>query len=464
MSIELKIPEVGESVQEVQIGKWLKQEGDQVEQDEELVELETDKASLELPAPTAGTLVEILKKEGERVAVGEVIGRIDESGGEGKSKGRAESKQEADSEEEAGDEQDIKSQAKEATETTTKSKPQKPKAKPAKAESNGEPEQVDAKDEARADADTQLSAENLEDEVSATPSARRALREHGLSAEDVQAEGERLRREDVDRYVKQTSKQEEQEENTSEEESDASVRESAETTNSELEEVVPMSLIRRRIAARLVEAQQNAALLTTFNEIDMSAVMELRQEFREEFKEEYGLKLGYMPFFVKAVIDALRHYRELNAEIRDESIVYRNYYHIGVAIGGEKGLVVPVLKYAERMSFADIEAAIDDFAQRALTNKLKPSDLEGGTFTITNGGVYGSLLSTPIVNPPESGVLGMHAIEDRPVAREGQIVIRPMMYVALTYDHRIVDGREAVSFLKRVREAIEEPSRMLIEV
>ncbi|MEQ9379348.1 MAG: 2-oxo acid dehydrogenase subunit E2, partial [Pirellulales bacterium] len=240
--------------------------------------------------------------------------------------------------------------------------------------------------------------------------------------------------------------------------------ESAETTNSELEEVVPMSLIRRRIAARLVEAQQNAALLTTFNEIDMSAVMELRQEFREEFKEEYGLKLGYMPFFVKAVIDALRHYRELNAEIRDESIVYRNYYHIGVAIGGEKGLVVPVLKYAERMSFADIEAAIDDFAQRALTNKLKPSDLEGGTFTITNGGVYGSLLSTPIVNPPESGVLGMHAIEDRPVAREGQIVIRPMMYVALTYDHRIVDGREAVSFLKRVREAIEEPSRMLIEV
>jgi 2-oxoglutarate dehydrogenase E2 component (dihydrolipoamide succinyltransferase) len=225
-----------------------------------------------------------------------------------------------------------------------------------------------------------------------------------------------------------------------------------------------MSLIRRRIAERLVEAQQQAALLTTFNEIDMSAVQQLRAAYRDRFQEKYGIKLGIMSFFVKAVVDALKGQPELNAEIRDASIVYRNYYHIGVAIGSTKGLVVPVLRFAERLSFAEIERAIDDFAQRAAQNKLKPHELEGGTFTITNGGVFGSLLSTPIVNPPQSGVLGLHAIQDRPVARGGQVVIRPMMYVALTYDHRLVDGREAVMFLRRIKETIEEPSRMLLEI
>jgi 2-oxoglutarate dehydrogenase E2 component (dihydrolipoamide succinyltransferase) len=214
----------------------------------------------------------------------------------------------------------------------------------------------------------------------------------------------------------------------------------------------------------LVQAQQQAALLTTFNEIDMSAVQELRETYREPFQQKYGIKLGFMSFFVKAVVDALKQQPELNTEIRDGQIVYRHYYHIGIAIGSAKGLVVPVLRFAERLSFAEIEQAIDDFARRAAENKLGPNELQGGTFTITNGGVYGSLLSTPIVNPPQSGVLGMHAIQDRPVAREGQVVIRPMMYVALTYDHRIVDGREAVTFLKRVKETIEEPSRMLLEV
>jgi 2-oxoglutarate dehydrogenase E2 component (dihydrolipoamide succinyltransferase) len=230
------------------------------------------------------------------------------------------------------------------------------------------------------------------------------------------------------------------------------------------EDVVPMSLIRRRIAATLVEAQHEAALLTTFNEIDMTEVIALRRRYRDLFMEKYQIKLGFMSFFVKAVIESLKEAPAINAEIRDRSIVYRNYFDVGIAIGGGKGLVVPILRNAERLSFAEIEQQIADFAQRAADNKIRPDELVGGTFTITNGGVYGSLLSTPIVNPPQSGVLGLHAIQERPVARDGQVVIRPMMYVALTYDHRIVDGREAVTFLKRLQGIIEEPARMLLEV
>lgn len=225
-----------------------------------------------------------------------------------------------------------------------------------------------------------------------------------------------------------------------------------------------MSLLRRRIAARLVEAQQTAALLTTFNEIDMSAVIALRRDFGPAFQEKYGIKLGLMSFFVKAAVDALKLVPAVNAEIRGTDIVYRNYYDIGVAVGGGKGLVVPVLRHAERLSFAEIERAIADFAQRARDNKLKVEELQGGTFTISNGGIYGSMLSTPIVNPPQSGILGLHAMQDRPVARDGQVVVRPMMYVALTYDHRLIDGREAVTFLKHIKEVIEAPARMLIEV
>jgi 2-oxoglutarate dehydrogenase E2 component (dihydrolipoamide succinyltransferase) len=230
------------------------------------------------------------------------------------------------------------------------------------------------------------------------------------------------------------------------------------------ERVVPMSPIRRRIAQRLVEAQRNAALLTTFNEIDMSAVIAIRKKFQEAFQEQFGVKLGFMSFFVKAVVEGLSEIPQLNAEVRGNDIVYRNYFDIGIAVGGGKGLVVPVLRNAERLSFAEVELAIGDFARRAEQNQLKVDELQGGTFTISNGGVYGSLMSTPIVNPPQSGVLGMHAIQERPVARDGNVVIRPMMYVALTYDHRLVDGREAVTFLKRVREIVEDPARLLIEV
>jgi 2-oxoglutarate dehydrogenase E2 component (dihydrolipoamide succinyltransferase) len=224
-----------------------------------------------------------------------------------------------------------------------------------------------------------------------------------------------------------------------------------------------MSLLRRTIAQRLVEAQQTAALLTTFNEIDMSAVLELRRQYQESFQSRFQVKLGFMSFFVKASIDALKEFPQVNAEIRDQQIVYHNYFDIGIAIGADRGLVVPILRNAERLSFSEIELAILDFAQRARENKLKPDELRGGTFTISNGGVYGSLLSTPIVNPPQSGVLGLHAIQDRPVALNKNIVIRPMMYTALTYDHRLVDGREAVSFLKRIKETMEQPARLLIE-
>jgi 2-oxoglutarate dehydrogenase E2 component (dihydrolipoamide succinyltransferase) len=230
------------------------------------------------------------------------------------------------------------------------------------------------------------------------------------------------------------------------------------------EEVVPMSLLRRKIAERLVQAQHTAALLTTFNEIDMSTVMALRQELQESFQKRYETKLGFMSFFVKAVVEGLQETPQLNAEVRGTDIVYRNYCDIGVAIGGGRGLVVPVVRNAENLSFAEIELAIAGFARKARENKLRPEDLQGGTFTITNGGVYGSMLSTPLINPPQSGVLGMHAIQDRPVALNGQVVIRPIMYVALTYDHRIVDGREAVTFLRRIKEIVENPVRLLVEV
>ncbi len=229
-------------------------------------------------------------------------------------------------------------------------------------------------------------------------------------------------------------------------------------------EHVPMTPMRRRIAARLVEAQQTAAMLTTFNEVDMSAVMALRKQHQEAFTARHGVKLGFMSFFVKAVVDALKQFPELNAQIDGTDIVYHNYFDIGIAVSGKKGLAVPVIRNAERLSFAEIEKVIGDFGQRARDNKLELEELQGGTFTITNGGVFGSLLSTPILNPPQSGILGMHGINDRPVAVDGQVVIRPMMYLALTYDHRIVDGREAVTFLRRIKEAVEAPVRMLIEV
>ncbi len=418
MTIELKIPEVGESVREVQIGRWLKREGDSVAQDENVVELETDKASMELAAPSAGVIGQILKREGDMVAVGDIIGYVEPSSkptGDGAAASAA--------------------------------MPPAQKAAPA--------------DKPTEDAKAQPS------DIPVSPAARRALREHGLSASDIEASGPTLSVGDIQRHLDERKSQPapaKAAERPPAVQKPEKRQLPARPSGSQLEEVVPMSLIRRRIAERLVSAQQQAALLTTFNEIDMSAVKDLRSEYRDSFQARYGVKLGFMSFFVKAVVDALKSQPALNAEIRENSIVYRHYYDIGIAVSSTKGLVVPVLRSADRLSFAEIEQAIADFGARASSNKLDPTDLEGGTFTISNGGTFGSLLSTPIVNPPQSGVLGMHAIQDRPVVREGQIVVRPMMYVALTYDHRLVDGREAVTFLVRIKEALEDPSRLLLEV
>jgi 2-oxoglutarate dehydrogenase E2 component (dihydrolipoamide succinyltransferase) len=440
MAIEIKVPAVGESVTEVEIGSWLKNEGAALKQDEAVVTIESDKATVEVNAPAAGVLVKMLKHPGESAAVGEVIGYI---------------------------------------ETAAKSTETKPELAPAAA--------PDVKTD-----------EQPRQKTRVMPSAQRVLAEHGLSVEEVAPTGPggRLLKEDVLRHIEQrgdhspasadTPRPEPTEKGIAKTAAEVphppetlpapeapppppppftAARPAAKVISgfSQKEEVVRMSPMRRTIAARLVEAKQNAALLTTFNEIDMSAVMEIRKQHQEAFQKRYNIKLGIMSFFVKAAVDALKLVPQVNAEVRGEEIVYKNHYDIGVAVGGGKGLVVPVIRDADQMSFSQIERAIDDYGKRAKDGKIELSELQGGTFTISNGGVFGSLLSTPIVNPPQSGILGLHAIQDRPIAHNGEVVIRPMMYVALTYDHRIVDGREGVVFLKRIKECLEDPARMLIE-
>jgi 2-oxoglutarate dehydrogenase E2 component (dihydrolipoamide succinyltransferase) len=414
MRVELRVPTGGESITEVQVADWLKRPGDRVRQDESVVLLETDKAAMELPSPVAGVLTEIVKQKGETAKVGDVIAYLEESA--------------------IGDVPTAESKTGPAV----------------------EPPRV-------------------------MPAARRLIAERGAAAEHVTPTGPggRLLKEDVIRHLDEsrepTVRTAPARPAAAEPEapgpgtaapptkSHATAAEPRAVASRE-EEAVPMSLLRRKVAERLVQAQQTAALLTTFNEIDMSAVVALRHAHQEAFQQRHGVRLGFMSFFVKVAIEALKQYPGLNAEIRGTDIVYRNYFDIGIAVGSGRGLVVPVLRNAERLSFAEIETAIADFAARAQANRLTPDELQGGTFTISNGGVYGSLLSTPIVNPPQSGVLGLHVIQDRPVARDGQVVIRSMMYVALTYDHRIVDGREAVSFLKHVKECMEEPARLLLEI
>lgn len=392
MAVEVIVPSAGESITEVFIGTWQKNVGDSVARDEIIVEIETDKATLDVRSPVDGKIIEVLKNEGDSAEVGEVIVKIEEGAAPA-----AEAPAEA-----------------APAETSAAAAP----AAPAAAATPAAP-----------------------GTGAVMPAAGRALAEAGVPADSVPGTGlgGRVLKEDAQRAI-------------------------AAAGSYRQEEVVPMTLLRRRIAERLVESQQSAALLTTFNEIDMTNVMNLRKDHRDEFEKRYGVRLGFMSFFIKAVVDALKMIPELNAEIRGNDIVYKNYYDVGVAVSGRRGLVVPVIKNAERLSFAELEASIADFAQRAQTNKLLPDELTGGTFTVSNGGVFGSLMSTPIINPPQTGILGMHAIQERPVARNGEIVIRPMMYVALTYDHRIIDGRESVTFLKRVKEGVENPARLLLEV
>ena len=420
MPTELIVPEVGESITEVEIGQWLKSEGDAVTKDDPLVEIETDKVTLELPAPADGAIVKITHPQGTPAKVGDVIGTFEE-GAAGKAGGTA--------------------------------------APAAPAPSKSGPET--AAEHAPAPA-----ASNGAAPAAIMPAAQRLIDENKLDASAIPATGPggRLLKEDVQNFLKNGAP------------APAPAVASAPASGGEsadggdrTEEVVPMTSLRKRIAANLVEAQQTAALLTTFNEVDMTEVMALRNQYKDQFLKTHDVKLGFMSFFVKASIDALKQCPAINAEVRGTDIVYKNYYDIGIAIGGGKGLVVPILRNAERMSFAGVEKAIGDFAVKAKANKLQLADLTGGTFTITNGGIYGSLLSTPIVNPPQSGVLGMHGIVRRPIAvhpgtPKETIEVRPMMYVALTYDHRIVDGREAVTCLKRIKDTLEDPARMLMEV
>ncbi|NUM56280.1 MAG: 2-oxoglutarate dehydrogenase complex dihydrolipoyllysine-residue succinyltransferase [Candidatus Hydrogenedentes bacterium] len=413
MPVELIVPPMGESITEVQIGAWRKRPGDPIKRDESVVELESDKATVDLPAPVAGSITKVLKKEGERAAVGEVIGYMDEAAV-------------------------VASAASSVPEAKPKAAaPAAPKPKSLEAPAPPVPAEA----------------------ARIMPSARRIMAEQGVGVEAVTATGPggRVLKEDVLRVAHvEVAKPPPQ--RVVEPERPAPHRGPRD------EERVPMTPMRRRIAERLVEAQRTAALLTTFNEVDMSAVIAMREEYKAEFQEKYGVKLGFMSFFVKAVVEGLTQIPRVNAEIRHGDIVYHHYCDIGIAVGGGKGLVVPVLRNAEALSFAEIEKRIADFGARAKENKIALDELEGGTFTISNGGVYGSMMSTPIVNPPQSGILGLHAIQDRPVAREGQVVIRPMMYLALSYDHRLVDGREAVTFLRRVKEYVEKPARLLLDL
>lgn len=386
MSMEINVPSVGESITEVFIGEWYVKPGDWVDVDQNLVGLETDKATFDVPAPQAGTIEKILKPAGEKATIGEKIAIL----------------------------------------------------KPGPAPSGGKA----AKPAAPAPAAKGAPAPTV------MPAAARVAGQQGIDPQQVTGSGPggRVLKEDVQRHVALGGKG------------------GATSGGTREERRVPMSPIRQTIARRLVEAQQNAALLTTFNEVDMSAVKRLRSDYQDAFVARHGVKLGFMSFFVKAVVEAMNVFPQVGARIEGTDLVFANYVDIGIAIGAGKGLVVPVLRNSERLSFAEIEKAIANFAERAKQNKLGLEDLEGGIFTITNGGVYGSLLSTPIVNPPQSGVLGMHGIVDRPVAVNGQVEIRPMMYLALTYDHRVVDGREAVSFLKRIKDVIEDPTRLVLEV
>ena len=441
---EIKVPGFGESIQEVQVANWLKQVGDWVNKDDDLVELESEKASQNLPSDFEGVLTEIKVANGEFAAVGDLLGIISPQEGGG------------------GD-----SQAASAAESSA----------------NGASESA-----------SQPESSNPSDWI--MPAAERILSEYKISADAITPTGPggRLLKEDVLNYIQAKGLKPGGSPTsapapaspapsapapavTSRVSASAPAKPAARTsappasrsaetplTAEREEKSVPMSMIRRTIAKRLVEAQQTAALLTTFNEIDMQPVKELRSKYKDAFLKKHGVKLGFMSFFAKAVVEGLRRFPAINSEIRDNQVIVKNFHDIGIAIGGGKGLVVPILRNVERMSFADVEQRIGEYAALAQDNKIVPDDLQGGTFTISNGGVYGSLLSTPIVNPPQSGILGLHTIQDRPIALNGEVVIRPMMYVALTYDHRIVDGREAVGFLKTIKEVLEEPARLFLEV
>ena len=415
MSTPILVPTLGESVTEATVAKWLKKAGEQVNEDEPIVELETDKVSVEVTSPKTGTLSEITIKEGDTVEVGAKLGVIGEAGAA------------VQSEPEEKKELNIEKKV-EAKKETVKEQPIK-----------------ELKEEVKPEKVVQL---NVEKKPEPSPAAKRVIEENKIDISNVQGTGKRgqILKSDliglmglnpgIDKKFQEKGP----------------------------EERVKMSRLRATIAKRLKEAQNTAAMLTTFNEVDMSMIMQIRKDNKEEFEKIYGVKLGFMSFFVKACVNALQTFPAVNAEIQGEEIVYKNYYNVGVAVGTDKGLVVPVVRGADQMSFADIEKEIITLGGKARDGQLTIDELQGGTFTITNGGIYGSMLSTPILNPPQSGVLGMHNIVQRPVVINGKVEVRPIMYLALSYDHRIIDGKEAVSFLVRVKEILEDPRRLFLDL
>ena len=399
MSVELIVPTLGESITEATVSKWLKKIGESFEVDEPLVEIETDKITVEVPAPSAGVLSEIKVKEGKDVNIGGVLGIIGE------------------------------------IEATTQSKEKK---------------QLPEEEVSKENKETKIvlnNQNNLTNDPKLSPSVKKILEENNLESSKIKSSREdgRLTKADVLEHLKNPSKNNNK-------------------SSMEREEIVPLSKIRRTIATRLKEAQNTAAILTTFNEIDMSEIINVREAKKEDFMKRYDVKLGFMSFFVKASVMALQEFSAVNAEIRDDNIIYKNHYDIGIAVGTEKGLVVPVLKNADKMTFGDIEKQIVELSSKAKKGTLTMDDLSGGTFTISNGGVYGSMLSTPIINRPQSGILGMHNISKRAVVVDDEIVIRPMMYLAFSYDHRIIDGKESVGFLVKVKELLENPSSIILGI
>mgnify|MGYP001159559071 FL=1 len=410
MSTEIKVPSLGESVVEATVAKWYKNAGDSVVIDEPLLELETDKVTLEVPSPVSGKIEKILSNEGDTVAVGSVLGSINETS--------------------------ISDQS------ATKSQKLEPLREPEKQEEIS----VAVANEAAA-------GQENKKEKKLSPSTRKIIEEKNIDLKTINPLRE-------DGRVTKKDLLQASENNIQNSKPDKFVK----LDTVDAEERIPMSRLRQTIAKRLKDAQNNAAILTTFNEVNMYELIKTRNEHKESFEKKYGVKLGFMSFFVKACITALKDIPDVNAEIEDNDVIYKNYYNIGVAVGTDQGLVVPVVRDADKKTLIEIEKEIFELGEKARNGKLNISDMQGGTFTISNGGVYGSLMSTPIINPPQSGVLGMHKIEERPVAIDGKVEIRPMMYLALSYDHRLVDGKAAVTFLVRVKESIEDPSRILLGV
>ncbi|WPZ35435.1 2-oxoglutarate dehydrogenase complex dihydrolipoyllysine-residue succinyltransferase [Thalassobaculum sp. OXR-137] len=428
MATEIKVPTLGESVSEATVAKWMKSPGDAVAADEPLVELETDKVTLEVNAPAAGVLTEILAKEGSEVEVGALLGSIDES-------------------------------------ATAAPKKEEPKKEAAKSEApKEEPKKEEPKKEAAKPAPAAAASSGSHDLKTMSPAVRKLVDENNLDPTKIKPTGKdgRLVKEDVQKAI---------EAGTAKRSFSAAPAGGAAPSGplpprpeDPREERVKMTRLRQAIARRLKEAQNTAAMLTTFNEVDMTNVMALRNEYKDGFEKKHGVKLGFMSFFVKACIAALQELPAVNAEIYGDEIVYKNFFDVGVAVGTPSGLVVPILRDADQLSFAGVEKGIYDLGVKARDGKLSLAEMQGGTFTISNGGVYGSLMSTPILNPPQSGILGMHKIQPRPMAVGNSVEIRPMMYLALSYDHRIVDGREAVTFLVKVKDAIEDPRRLLLDL